>query len=342
MENYDEYDGPLVSAWGRWRASLSKEENEQCLNPFYYIFGSNDAHYDYGTESPIPLVSESLKTVLAGSPERTQGHLGIGNAFGTYRGPSPTTKLKSKDDVRDFYQLGLLLPETSMVNIKVWSGFFFRYIPELMESGRAGFVVQSLESRLVKDVRKLKDELNELELNRGSYVSDLTSFIGEILETREKEIDKDKQLSIVPFRSQLEAMALDYDDDKKDGESERQNGGLPLLTRHKTLPGRMTSLAQFTDALYSSEQQEGGLRPMTMERSMSIPSDPSSISSRSPVTKTRLRVTRTESTDPVQMALRWHPPSASQQRHSPLVANKILSRKDSGVLEGSQDELTEL
>ena len=366
MEHYDEYEGPLVSAWGRWRNTLSSEENEECLNPFYYIFGSNDTLYDYTTASPISLDADELKMVLGTTKEVTQSSLGVaGDTFGIYRGPSPTAPLKSKDDVRDFYQLGLLLPETSMVNVRVWAGFFFRFIPDLQESSRRHLFVQMLESRLVRDVRKLKDKLNELELSQGRFASDLTSFIGEVLQARVREIEKDRTLSIdmsVPFKPHRHSLIMELEEEEEwkamegDDEAEFESGH---TVRSKVVngngQGRMSSLAQFTDALYSMEQQQGGegggnsgriapfradYRPL-MERSNS---GSGSIGGRSPVIKTHLRVTKASSSDPVQLALRWQSPSPSQhERHSPLLTDRILSRKDSGMLEeGSQDELTEL
>lgn len=340
MDQSEDYEGPLISAWGRWRNSLSKEDNEQCLNPLYYIFASGDALYDYATANPLP-GAENLNSVLESGMK--QPDFGIGESCGVYRGRSPTESLKSKDNVRDFYQLGMLLPETSMCSIKIWSGFFFRHIPELKESNGQGVLVQELESRLVRDVRKLKDELNELELRRGLFTSDLTSFIGEILQQREREIKKERKISVeanIPFRPRLSAVVLPYNEIEDEIKTdETDNGVIPSPRKVQTFPSRMSSLAQFTDALYSSEIEEGDSpRLRLMERSKSIPGTPSG---RSPVTKTRLRVTRTDSTDPVQM-FRWQNSPSMSGRHSPLVTSKILNRKDSGVLEESADELTEL
>lgn len=380
IEQYNDYEGPLVSAWGRWRQSLTKEENEECLNPFYYVFGSSDALFDYTTASPLPLRANQFRELL-GTPKKAQSSLGVaGDTFGVYRGPEPTTQLKSKDNVRDFYELGILLPETSMVSIQVWAGFFFRYIPDLQESHRQNLLVQMLESRLVRDVRKLKDELNELELQRGGFTSDLTSFIGEAVQVREKEIERDRTLSIdmsLPGRPSLQALIMELEEEEEErgaeaddeaewGQSRRvrsrvRNNDFADKTIH-SLPARMSSLAQFTDALYSVEQQErekdgegGGGGSANSGRSTPLRGEYRSLigrshstsegnSGRSPVVKTRLRVTKTDASNSAQLALRWQPPSASShERHSPLLAGRILCRKDSGVLEeGSQDELTEL
>ncbi len=386
IDQYNDYEGPLVSAWGRWRSTLTKEENEECLNPFYYVFGSSDALYDYSTASPIPLDTEHFKEVL-GTPKVSQSSLGVaGDTFGIYRGPSPTAQLKSKDDMRDFYQLGLLLPETSMVSIQVWASFYFRYIPVLQELRQQNLRVQMLESRLVRDVRKLKDELNELELQQGCFASDLTSFIGEIVQAREREIERDRTLSIdmsFPSRPHLQAYIMELEEEMEergregDDEAELDSGqhvrsklrgrdtADKKMGKIQSMPGRMSSLAQFTDALYSVEHQqdgdtggEGGGGGDEASSGRSTPlraeyrpligrshSTSEATGRRSPVVKTRLRVTRTDSSDPVQLSLRWQTPStvSHAERHSPLLTDRILNRKDSGVLEeGSQDELTEL
>ncbi len=376
MEQFNDFEGPLVSAWGRWRYNLTKEENEECLNPFYYVFGSSDALCDYSTANAVPLASDQLQDVTS---TRTQSQSSLGDVVGVYRGPTPTAQLKSKDIVRDFYQLGLILPETSMASIHVWTGFFFRYIPDMQESCQRNLLVQRLESRLVRDVRKLKDELNELEVQLGGFTSDLTSFIGEAVQAREREMERDRTLSInmsVPSRPTLQALILELeeeeeergteaDDESEWGQNQRvrskfHNGGTPDKKVH-SMPARISSLAKFTDALYSVEQQqdkegggEGGggggggsgrSTPLRGEyRSLIERSHSVSEGGRSPVVKTRLRVTKKESSNPVQLALRWqNQPSVPHERHSPLLTDRILSRKDSGVLEeGSHDELTEL
>ena len=242
-----------------------------------------------------------------------------------------------------------------MCSVRIWAGFFFRAIPGVRAADDQRLIVQGIKSRMVRDVRKLKDELNELELQGGSFATDLTSFIGEVLQEREKQQSVRRKVSVdasVPMRPRLSAVVYDY---AALEEARGENGGSagagvmiplqPLLPKVKTFPDRVSTLAQFTDALYSSEHEVGGAtKPRDlMERSHSIPN--SSLSSppgRSPVSRTKLRVTRTEAADPVQLSLRWQG-SGGGERHSPLVANKILSRKDSGVLEeGLSDELTEL
>lgn len=331
LDSLDEYEGPLLSAWGRWRNTLSQEENEQCLNPLYYIFGSSDAHYDYTNPLLSQAPMDSLDRIFSSVPSSPS--LSIDSSKVT----SPTSPRRSRNDVRDFYQMGLLLPETSMCSIKIWSAFFSRYIPELRASQQQRLLVQHLESRLVRDVRKLKDALNELELSQGTFTSDLTSFIGEILEAKEKERQKERKSAVitnVPSKPRLSAIIYPYE--QVNGEA---GDDIDRSQKSRTAPIRMTSLAQFTDALYSSEMEDGSSpRPRANTDRCS---SPGGAVGRSPVTKTRLRVTRKESTDPVKMALRWQSVPAYQERHSPLITDRILSRKDSGVIEGAE-ELIEL
>ena len=332
LESSDEYEGPLLSAWGRWRTTLSQEENEQCLNPLYYIFGSSDAHYDYTNPLLFQAPVDSLDRIFSSVPSSPS--TSIDSSQGALKVASPTSPLRSKHDVRDFYQMGLLLPETSMCNVRIWSAFFSRYIPELRACQQQRLLVQHLESRLVRDVRKLKDALNELELSQGAFASDLTSFIGEILEAKEKEREKERNSSVIanmPSKPRLSAIMYPYEE--VNGEA---SDDIDRSQKSRTAPVRMTSLAQFTDALYSSEM-EGGSSPRPRANTDRC----NSPVGRSPVTKTRLRVTRKESTDPVKIALRWQSASVNQERHSPLITDRILSRKDSGVVEGSE-ELIEL
>ena len=61
MSDSDQYEGPLVSAWGMWLSSLSAEETENWLNPFYYVFGTVDANYDcLSSNSMEPLHFQAL------------------------------------------------------------------------------------------------------------------------------------------------------------------------------------------------------------------------------------------------------------------------------------------
>ena len=169
INDADQYEGPLVSAWGNWRTSLTDEQNETWLNPFYYIFGSNDANYDCLARTPFPFDPVQFSSALSDIfPDSSQG----GN-YGLYTDqPVPASPVYStassqlssqfrpgQDDLQAALRVGLLLPTTSICSVQVWQGFFFRYIPEFCGSGRQRVYIQEVESRLVKEVRKLKDLL---------------------------------------------------------------------------------------------------------------------------------------------------------------------------------------
>ena len=384
MEQVDNYEGPLISAWGRWRDSLSKEENELCLNPFYYIFGSGDAHFDYGS----PHRSRMSTIVNDAAP-----NLSAVSNFGLYTGTPESSPSHDLDPMTDFYKQGLLLPETSLCSMKFWRGFFSRYIPDLGEVEKQHRLdLHKLESRLVKDVRKLKDELNELELNCGTYTSDLNTFIGEVLQEREREMEHSVEQSVeaglIQGAPRFSAMLYAYDEgtDPSNGiirlgfrEASVSSAELPsspikldadavptsptkadrdtiepLRERHVrslSSSGHKSSLAQFTDALYSSELEDSTpgsvLRPKHLaERSLSMSGDHAS--GRSPVTKTRLRVVKSKPTDPVVAA--WQ--NSPKEQHRPMEKILITARKDSvestdsangGPLDVSvSSELTEL
>lgn len=344
MEPVDNnYEGPLLSAWGHWRSSLTKEESEECLNPLYYIFGSNDAHYDYNTSNPMQPEVPHLNSVL----REGSVTLATAGSHGLYKTSRESTPVDLALDPKmiDYYQRGLLMPETSMCNMQVWNGFFFRFVPELNSQQKSTQVtIQKLESRMVRDVRKIKDELNEIELAVGSYTSDLTSFIGEVLQTREKEMLLDKEFAVdLSLSTQPRLSAVVYSYDEVDNVVEIDSGALEESLSQDQLSDsgdlsqssfrvstplspQKTTLAQFTDALYSSEMEEGrNLRPKHLyERTTSTQSDSPLPRGRSPVIKTRLRVVKSKASDPVIAA--WQHSPQQQPRHP---EEKILLQKDS-------------
>lgn len=364
MDQVDNYEGPLVSAWGRWRESLSKEENELCLNPFYYIFGSGDAHFDYGAPQ-----KNRISTVVNDAAP----NLSAVSNFGLYSVCSASTDSSPShndiDPMTDFYRQGLLLPETSSCSMKFWGGFFSRYIPDLGNVEKKHRLhMHRLESRLVRDVRRLKDDLNELELSCGTYTSDLNTFLGEVLQEREREMEHTMEVSmeagLIQAPPRHSAMLYACDD------AESSNGVIRLGDREMSVssaevppsPAKInttepipmspvkadrnegnhqhghvrthsaashkSSLAQFTDALYSSEREESTtgsvLRPKQLtERSLSISGDHGA--GRSPVIKTRLRVVKSKPSDPVVAA--WQNSPREQTR--PMEKILISGRKDS-------------
>ncbi len=333
------YEGPILSAWNNWRSSLSAEESEECLNPLYYVFGSSDAHYDYNSTNPLQAEVSPPTSLL---PDRPVDLATSGN-HGLYRDSRDTSPadLALDSKMRDYYQRGLLMPETSMCNMNVWGGFFFRYLPELSLQQRATqSTLQKLESRMVRDVRKMKDELNEVELTVGSYTSDLTTFIGEVLQTREKELSQDKEMAVdqsVTAQPRLSAVVYSYDE--PDASVEMDNGTMEeslsqehmlgngdlsqnsLLSRPSlslSLSQQKTTMAEFTDALYSSQREEEGGRNVVRFKHLSPRAASSPVSSpapalgRSPVIKTRLKVTRSKASDPVIAAWQHSPNQRSK------------------------------
>ena len=336
VDPLDYYEGLLPSSWGRWRDHLSKEEREHCLNPFYYIFGSSDARFDYHTSDPLPM-SNHFSSIF----NDTTPNLTMGGSYGLYSGQQLPDDTPPTPSGKDYYQMGLLLPETSMCSVRPWLGFFTRYIPDFREHLPERRVVREREGRLVKDVRRLKDTLNELELSVGTATSDLTSFIGEVLAAREWEKQMQRQFSIeanIPHRPRLSAIVIPFDEDEEREGTSRSA---------KTLPPRLRSLAEFTETLYRFREEED--TPSRLKKTAEpsnpaaslpspAPSGSSTGSGRSPITKTRLRVTRTESTDPSMLSSRWQGPSGSQPTHIPLLPNKILIRSNSNPVGDEEEE----
>ena len=361
MDQVDNYEGPLISAWGRWRESLSKEQNELLLNPLYYIFGSGDAHFDYGAPQ-----KNRISTVVNDAAP----NLSAVSNFGLYGGGSLDSSPSHTDidPMTDFYKQGLLLPETSLCSMKFWGGFFSRYIPDLCEVEKNHRLhMHKLESKLVRDVRRLKDDLNELELSCGTYTSDLNTFLGEVLQEREREMEHTIELTmeagVVQAPPRHSAMLYAYDDaesssngvvrlvgDREMSVSSAELPSSPMKVEPDAAPtsptkaenstegthhvrshsaaGKKSSLAQFTDALYSSEREEsssgGVLRPKQLaERSLSVSGDHGA--GRSPVVKTRLRVVKSKPSDPVVAA--WQNSPREQTR--PMEKILIQGRKDS-------------
>ena len=382
MDQVDNYEGPLISAWGRWRESLSKEQNELCLNPLYYIFGSGDAHFDYGAPQ-----KNRISTVVNDAAP----NLSAVSNFGLYSGsPNSSPSHNDIDPMTDFYKQGLLLPETSLCSMKFWGGFFSRYIPDLSDVEKKHRLrMHKLESRLVRDVRRLKDDLNELELSCGTYTSDLNTFLGEVLQEREREMEHTIELSmeagLVQALPRHSAMLYAYDDaesssngvirligDREMSVSSAELPSSPMKAEPDATPtspmkadsstegsqhvrshsaaGKKSSLAQFTDALYSSEREEstsgGVLRPKQLaERSFSVSGDHGA--SRSPVVKTRLRVVKSKPSDPVVAAWQNSPRDQTRPMEKILIKGRKDSVESTDSLSGHMDvsissEITEL
>ena len=382
MPDMDDYEGPIFSAWGRWRDSLNEEESERCLNPLYYVFGIGETDCDSTASTPL---SSQFSSILNDSNNLSDvGKFGLQEVadvgkFGLFSDREVTPVSVNSQDV-DYYRHGLLVPETSMCSLSIWDAFFFRYLPELGACHQQ-LEVQQLESRMVRDVQKLKEELNELELSVGTFTTDLPTCIGEVVEAREKQIMDERRESVevgMPLRPRLTASIYSYseitEDDggaEKNGDKEEIDGSIPAtlvddvtpvnsphgtptknqkpkpqaLNGNVSLPvrgaggaaARQTSLAQFTDALYSSELEDsGGLRPKALAEAQASPVGPS----RSPVTKTRLRVVKSQTSDPVVAA--WQQNSPRQViRHKELrIERNVETEKPPQVTSNTQ--LTQL
>ena len=378
LELVDDYEGPLFSAWGRWRESMKNEENEQCLNPLYYIFGSGDAEYENDSSN------DHLGNILSNSTKITD----IGS-FGLYGDRESTPMSICSQDV-DYYRQGLLIPETSLCSLRVWDGFFFRYLPDLgVCHMKEVLEVQQLESRMVKDVQKLKEELNEMELTLGTFATDLPTYVGEVVQERERErqllVERRESVEMgVSLRPRLTASMYSYNEmdemmvpevsSAKEGTEEIDGAGpfiqkssdsTPVNSPLKISPPKQqdpqllnggsaahirsapesprqpskTSLAQFTDALYSSEMEKGGgLRPKALAE-ISSTSQVGVGPSRSPVTKTRLRVVMGEKGDPVVAP--WQSSPRQLIRHKELdKTHEIVV--DAPVTLSTASQLTEL
>lgn len=358
INDADQYEGPLVSAWGNWKSLLTDEQNETWLNPFYYIFGTNDANYDCLANSPFPFDPMQFNSAFSDIfPDTTQG----GN-YGLYSDqPIPSSPVYStassqfrpEKDLQESLRAGLLLPTASICSVQVWQGFFFRYIPELRGSGQERVHVQQIENRLVKEVRKLKDLLNECEMSQGAQASDLTSFIGKILKAREDEKRERQfklQLDTSSNFNRMSAFAsMSSEDEEGEGRfhlllSDELSNGSPVnhTQGSRTLPPRLDiaiamddSFSKFKDTLYS----KGG-SPKTPPRAR-LTSNCSS-EGRSPIMKTRIKVQKEDSSNgPMSPAMRWvgSSPSAVHKNIPFMPSTTIpIHRKTTGVIE----ELTKL
>ena len=349
MSDLDQYEGPLISAWGLWLSSLSDEETENWLNPFYYIFGTVDANYDcLSSYSMEPLQCRTLLSDFV--PDLKKG-----GTFGLYPElfvpSSPVSTISGislsttrSDDTRDWsLSSGLLQPNTLICTLKIWSGFFFRYIPDIMgpvQRQRETELV--LEGRLVKDVRKLKSILNDLELSFGAQASDLDGFVGKILKAREEE-KKEQQLKLQTTNGmRMSAFAGTSSDEETDQRGSRRfctnNSSQKGIDKSQTLPAKFDdSLRKFASSLY----KEMSPQPQVRERTITSTSS----GGRSPVFITRIRVQREENTS---LANRWVgvSPKTHHKHTLPIMPSPTIPihKKSSGVVDDYQhhDELTEL
>ena len=349
ISDAEQYEGPLVSAWGNWRNSLSAEENEQWLNSYYYIFGSGDAHNDYTLAgSYLPFESSYFNSVFSDMlPDKLTG----GN-FGLYSDqPLPISLSNHEltperiDTEQDATQSNnLLLPNTSLANLVFWSQYFFRYIPEYSSTTQRELATQQLQNHLVKDVRKLKENLNDIEIELGGQTSDLPGFIGEIMKAREEE-KKLKMLKLQTSREiarRMSAFVSLSSEDETEQPDTNKTAAVTVQDKAKTLPAKLDeSLSKFADELYSNHDKKS-------QREHVLTSSLSSSSGRSPVLKTKITVQKEDSTQggSKSPASRWvgtsqlAPPLSSPIMPSPPIS--IHRKVATGIMEGQSDELVDL
>ncbi len=344
VTNMEHYEGPLVSAWDNWRNNVTLEENENWLNPFYYIFGTSDTQNCYSfTGSPLPLESSIFNEVFSDMvPDLIQG----GN-FGLYsdhlQATMPTiedtdnTESKNSKDS----MIGLLLPIKAVAAYRLWNGYFLRYVPESSLVKIQRNFVHNLQNRFVKDVRKLKETLNDLEVQRGSPTSDLNAFILEIMRAKEEE----KRLRRAKERLSDHRMSVFTSLSSEDEADMRFLGGdLPMsggvIDKARTLPAKLDeSLSKFASELYSN-----GDSPKPMHNHAFTLSSSSS-GGRSPVLKTKIKVQREESNSSMSsITNRWVVSNLTSPQSFPITPNPTITifKKSSGVVEGSRDELIDL
>ena len=341
VSDAEQYEGPLVSAWDSWRNSLSLEENENWLNPFYYMFGTSDTQNCYSfTGSPLPLESSAFNEVFSDMVP----NLTLGGNFGLYSDhlePATADPEKNEPTTKD-PKIGLLLPVTAIAAYRLWDGYFLRYVPEFGLIRAQKEFVRQLHNRYVKDVRKLKETLNELEVALGGPTSDLNAFILEIMKAKEEE----KRLRRAKERHTTHRMSVFTTLSSEDESEIKMLGGdihLPVasgsLEKAKTLPAKLDeSLSKFASELYSNGDSPKAVHNHILNSSTSS-------GGRSPVMKTRIKVQKEESNpSPSAPANRWVASSVISPLSFPITPSPTIPiyKKSSGVVEGSHDELADL
>ena len=261
---------------------------------------------------------------------------------------SITTDKGSKPDVRgSSCQVGLLIPLTAISSMRIWCKYFFRYIPEFSLIATQWEYARQLENRFVKDVRKFKETLNELELQLGTETSDLNAFITEIMRVRdeEKRLQRAKMMNNGRRMSAFASFSSGEEElDFKMLEGKLKVPSNDLPDKARTLPAKLDeSLAKFADELYSNSNGESP----KLVRSRVITS--SNVGGRSPVMKTRIKIQKEDSNPiPSSPGNRWVgsvnllPTSTSQ--NSPIMPSPPIPihKKSSGIVEGSRDDVTDL
>ena len=254
----------------------------------------------------------------------------------------------SKPDVRESNcQTGLLIPMTAISSMRIWYKYFFRYIPEFALIATQWEYARQLENRFVKDVRKLKETLNELELQLGTETSDLNAFITEIMRVRDEE-KRLKRAKMMNNGRRMSAFAS-FSSGEEELDLKMLEGKLKVPSsdfpdKAKTLPAKLDeSLAKFADELYSNSNGES---PKLIRSNVITSSD---VGGRSPVMKTRIKIQKEDSNPgPSSPGNRWlgamNLPPTSTSQNSPIMPSPPIPihKKSSGIVEGSRDDVTDL
>eukprot|EP00731_Ephydatia_muelleri_P016591 Em0009g1015a len=333
LDTVDEFEGPLLSAWNNWRAELNKEDNECLLNPFYYIFGSSDAPYDCKTAG-LPFESARFNCAF----DTAVPDPAIGGNFGLYSKNPVACRVPP---LRTSASEHVLLPDTSHCRMQVWAGFFFRYIPGLYREAEQR-VLQEHYSRMVREVRKLKDLLNGREMEAGLFASDLATVIADAIRARESDVKRMSDTSVASSDDLSTTTSRHVTSVNQ--EHEVAVDAPTFSDKSKSLP--TGSIAHFSNILKNTEERVTGRSPRTRSTHSPGPS-----TGRSPISKTKLKVTRNQASEPQAAAMIWRsskPNSASEGSGSPPRSSRKLGRQNSGTLSinnGSQpvvSEITEL
>eukprot|EP00731_Ephydatia_muelleri_P016587 Em0009g1011a len=294
LDTVDEFEGPLLSAWNNWRAELNKEDNECLLNPFYYIFGSSDAPYDCKTAG-LPFESARFNCAF----DTAVPDPAIGGNFGLYSKNPVACRVPP---LRTSASEHVLLPDTSHCRMQVWAGFFFRYIPGLYREAEQR-VLQEHYSRMVREVRKLKDLLNGREMEAGARESDVKRMSDtSVASSDDLSTTTSRHVTSVNQEHEVAVDAPTFSD------------------KSKSLP--TGSIAHFSNILKNTEERVTGRSPRTRSTHSPGPS-----TGRSPISKTKLKVTRNQASEPQAAAMIWRsskPNSASEGSGSPPRSSRKL------------------
>jgi hypothetical protein len=193
----------------------------------------------------------------------------------------------------------------------------------------------------VKDVRKLQENLNDLEIEHGFQTSDLPRFIEEIMKAREEE-KKLKKLKLQSSREITHRMSAFVSLSSEDEEAEHHrnhDNKFSSPDKARTLPAKLDeSLSKFADELYNNGD--------IVKRREHLLTTSAGSSGRSPVLKTKITIQREDSNPgPMSPASRY---MGSNQPapllHSPIMPSPPIPihKKTSGLVEGTKDELTDL